>query len=372
MSANDDYGTLAAKLGHERSDRLCAILKYLMTPEQAKMVVALPGTAADVAEKTGFDAAQIQEELDSLFFKGVVFARGDFVTREYFRFARHSMQLHDATQATSALDVVKDRDFYELWHDFCMNEFYPMMHRYQANLPSPPTRIVPAYKAIEDFSEVLPCEDYRELMKAQDLIAVVPCSCRLRTTSVDEHCDHTNEEDRWNCLQFGRAADYVIKRGSGKKLSIDEALELVDDMEEDALLHIWSNTTAMSGVHTSCNCCRDCCMNYVPMDMFDESIGKIWEKSRFEAIIDQDKCDGCQDCIERCQFDAIELVKPEAAPKGKKTAKGKKSKKMKATVDAEKCWGCGVCVPGCKEAKAIGFKLMRPVEHIPAGAATGH
>lgn len=369
MSTNDDYAVLTEKLAYGGSERLIAILKTLMTPDQAKMAAALPGTADEVAEATGFDAAEIQKNLDALFFKGVVFCRGDFVTREYFRFARSLGQLHDATLATKELDVVKDAPFLELWQDFTLNEWYPDMGKMQAALPSPMLRIVPAAKAFENMDEVLPCEDYRELIKAQELIATVPCSCRVRTEGVGEACEFTDEVHQWNCFQFGRAADYVIKRGSGKKLSIEEALEYVDAMEEDALLHIWPNSTAMGGIKTSCNCCRDCCANYVPMDMLDEPIGKAWEKSRFEAVIDQDKCDGCQDCIDRCQFDAIELVKPEKPAKGKKS---KKSKKMKATVDAEKCWGCGVCVPGCKEVNAIGFKLVRPEEFIPKAAGAAH
>jgi NAD-dependent dihydropyrimidine dehydrogenase PreA subunit len=64
--------------------------------------------------------------------------------------------------------------------------------------------------------------------------------------------------------------------------------------------------------------------------------------------------------VERCQFDAIEMVKPEP------TQKGKKSKKLKAEIISEKCWGCGVCVMACDEAKALGFKQVRPFDHVPA------
>ena len=66
--------------------------------------------------------------------------------------------------------------------------------------------------------------------------------------------------------------------------------------------------------------------------------------------------------MERCEFDAIAMIKPEAADKKKR------SKKLKAVIEPDKCWGCGVCVVGCKEAKAIGFKVVRPVEHIPVPA----
>ena len=126
-------------------------------------------------------------------------------------------------------------------------------------------------------STILPCEDFRELLKAQELIAVVPCACRYRTSSVDEHCEHAEEEERWNCLQFGRAAEYVLVRGSGKKLRVDEALELLDEIDEDALLHICPNNTRMTGVHTRCQRCRDGRLTSLPRDMGNETVGKVRE-----------------------------------------------------------------------------------------------
>jgi Pyruvate/2-oxoacid:ferredoxin oxidoreductase delta subunit len=356
MSANDAHAILMERLGHPGSTRLRPILEHLMTPEQAQMVVALPGTPEEAAERTGFAVDKVRAELDDLFFKGVTFPQ-DFDKREYFRFAREIMQLHDGTQATQQLNVVQDRKFFEMWYDFCMNEWYPSWGSSMAQSPQPMMRVVPAYRAIKDIPGVLPCEDFRQILRAQELIAVVPCSCRYCTTAVGKHCKHTKEEEQWHCLQFGRGAEYAIKRGSGKRLSLDEALELVDKIEEDGLIHMWGNIALMTGMRTSCQCCRDCCMISVPLDMVNVSIGKAWEKSRYQAVVNLDPCTGCQDCVERCQFDAIDMVKPEG------------SKKYKAVIDPEKCWGCGVCVVAC-EPEALTLTLVRPVEHIPGATSS--
>jgi len=357
MSTTDAYANLIERLGYPGSNRLRLILEHLMTPEQAQMVAALPGTPEEVAQRTGFAVDRVRAELDVLFFKGVAFPRGDFDKREYFRFARETMQLHDATQATQQLDVVKDREFFKMWYDFSVNEWYPGVGNFMAQLPLPMMRVVPAYKAIKDLSGVLPCEDFRELLKAQELIAVVPCSCRYCTTAVGEHCELTKEEELWHCFQFGRGAEYAIKRGSGKQLSLDEALELLDVSEGEGLIHTWVNSANMTGVNTSCQCCRDCCMIYVPMDMAGLSIGKAWEKSRYQALVNLDDCTGCQDCVDRCLFDAIDMVRLEG------------SKKYKAVIDSEKCWGCGVCVVGC-EPEALSLTLVRPLEHIPGASSS--
>lgn len=358
MSSNGSYEALMAHLGYPDSARLRALMENLMTPDQAAIVAALPGTADDVAEKLGIDAGTAKETLEEMFRIGVVIPRGDFNNREFYRFVRSVGQFHDATQATKMRDIDDDEEFYGLWHDFVMNEWYPDMGKRQAAYAKPISRIIPAYKAIKDLPDIQPSEDFRELIKAQEKIAVVPCSCRFRTSSVDEHCEHWEEEEKWTCFQFGRGAEYVIARGSGDELTTEEALELVDEIEEEALLHIWPNSDVMSGVGVSCQCCRDCCMTYVPMDIVDEPIGKVWEKTRFEAVIDTEKCEGCQKCIERCHFDAIELIKPER--------KLKKGEKMKGKVISEKCWGCGVCVVGCRENHSISMFVTRPVEHIPA------
>ena len=68
--------------------------------------------------------------------------------------------------------------------------------------------------------------------------------------------------------------------------------------------------------------------------------------------IDTTYCTGCQTCVERCHFDAIEMKKVPG------------SKKMKTSVIKEHCMGCGLCIYKCPS-EAMHFELIRPAEHIP-------
>jgi len=356
MTASDAYDVMLETFGFPGSERLRDILKMLMTRDQARMVAALPGTVASVAAKIGAHEEEVRQGLDDLFYKGVVFPKGDFAHRDEYRPARHVMQLHDATLATQQLMVPTHKPFFQKWHEFCLEEMYPAMVAIYQSLAQPPSRVIPAFKSVKDLPDVLPHEDFHELLRAQETIAVVPCSCRYRTTSVGDPCFHHVETDLWVCLQFGRGAEYVLARGSGRRLSTMQAIELADTVEDDGLIHMWANSAAMTGVHTSCQCCDDCCMNAVSAKNSNSPIGVQWEKSRFEAYVNAaDLCTGCEDCVERCPFNAISM-----AATGNGDVEG-------AVISSEKCFGCGLCVVGCPSG-ALKMKAVRPPEFIPTVA----
>jgi translation initiation factor RLI1 len=141
------------------------------------------------------------------------------------------------------------------------------------------------------------------------------------------------------------------KRNDVKQLSAEEALILNDETEEKGLVHIPLNIIHAEG--TICNCCDDCCMVVNPL-LKRGRVHEILSPSRYRAVIDESKCQGCQTCLERCIFDGIEM---------RKTAN---SKKMKAFIINEHCMGCGVCTYKCPNG-AMTLELIRPPEHIPEG-----
>ncbi len=363
MTSDEAYKAVAAILEYPDSQRLLDIIEYLMTPEQAEIATHLPGTAAEVAEKTEFSADAVQKELDTLVRKGIVYPRRDPGS---FRLSFDTLMLHDTSLTAKDIDMVKDRKLFELWEDFSMEEEYPNLGKKYASFPEPPWRVVPAYKALEGLPDVSPSDDFRELLKlkGEGAISVIPCPCRLRKAGIDEQCGHSEDDKDWVCFQFGRGASYAVDRGAARPLTGEEAVALIDEIEDAGFIHTWTRGTNSDKTLHSCQCCQDCCVLYQALDVVGESVAKIWAKSAYEAVVDEAECDGCQDCVERCHFDAIEMFKPEASGKGRK-----KSKKLKARVDPEKCWGCGLCVFTCTEAKAMGFKQVRPTGDVPVPAS---
>ncbi len=339
------YEKLMQNLGFPDSEYLRKILEYLMDEVEVKIAASLPGSIDEVAERVGMDREEVRDILERLFDKGVVFPK-DFRKREYFRFARDIIQLHDATMASQKM---KDPEFAKLWKEFGDKECNERIGQFLGATGMKVWRIIPAYKSIEGIPDVLPHENIRHMIESQERIAVVPCSCRNVTHLAGDGCSYTNELETWHCIQLGRGAEYVIERGSGKELSVKEALELIDRIEEEGLIHTWPNTAAISGkgVTVNCNCCSDCCEFFLSAKAADIPIGQLLEKSRFVAEVNEDECIGCETCVERCHFNAVEIDNEVAK------------------IIEEKCFGCGVCAVGCEQ-EAIRMKAIRPPEYIPS------
>ena len=338
------YKRLAAKLGHPDSEYLPNIFEYAATPRQARILEALnvaPGpalTAEQLAEILGLDAKMIRQDLDDLFHKGLAFPR-NFEDRREWRFGKSPLQLHDAMLSgwRHFRDLEKLRS---LWYQYDENEGYRRYGKEYAAVSTPVMRIVPAVEAVADDPNLQPWEDWREILKSKRLISVVDCPCRLEVKA----CNRPVEV----CLNFDRTAEYDIATGHGRKLSYEEALEILEKASRSGLIHTAVNDTAVA---IMCNCCNDCCIEFQSLKKGNVPLSQHYAKSRYEAQVDQDICTGCQDCIDNCNFDAITM------------AKSAGSKKLKAKVDPEACYGCGCCFMVCEQ-KAISMKCVRPVSHV--------
>jgi len=334
MAATDVYAELMERLRFPKSECMFRILQKLVTPEEGKLLLELPAEPAELAHRTGLDEEIVRTKLQEFQEKGVAIK-----TKKGVQFARDVIQLHDATLSSAEKWV--DSELLDLWKEFYEVEWLQTMASIPRDSYVKSVRVLPALKAIEQSPEVsaddlTPEENIRELIKGADLIAVVPCTCRRSLRRCDAPVDI--------CLQFNRGAEYAIDRGAGRKLSAEEAIAIADEAEDVGLIHTWPFALSAS-LREICNCCRDCCILFDP-GLRLGTIGQVLEKARFRAEVNRDLCTGCQDCVERCFFEAIDMTK--SLP----------GKKLKATVDHEKCFGCGVCVVAC-EPGAITMNLSQ-------------
>ncbi|RJS71894.1 MAG: 4Fe-4S dicluster domain-containing protein [Candidatus Syntrophoarchaeum sp. WYZ-LMO15] len=180
-------------------------------------------------------------------------------------------------------------------------------------------------------------EETKEIMKIASPIAKVECLCRrvLRAETGGEKY----------CLLFGMLLDYIrdwpdFTPTGVEPLTVDEAIDEVVRRDREGLVHtVWTFKTPY--IAAVCQCATPVCLALRQALDF----GYMLHKGEYVGVIDTGKCDGCGECVSRCQFGAIKFD-PVIG---------------KAYIDMWKCYGCGVCRAVCDR----GAISMRERQSIP-------
>jgi Pyruvate/2-oxoacid:ferredoxin oxidoreductase delta subunit len=329
MSQQDVYRELSKKLLMENSTVIPKIWKILCSQEEAQIVNSLPATVHELSEKFSKSQEEMESILEELFHRGAVFSyKHDGKT--HYRMPRQMVQFHDAT---ILWDEAPD-EMMDLWIEFEETE-YPALLEFvtEINMPSF-MRVIPINETIETKNQVLTYEDALKMIETAQPLAVTTCVCR----KLSKKCDNPLEV----CIQINKGAEYTLKRGTGRKIDLEEARDILKRSEEAGLVHMTENTPGRNNV--LCNCCTCCCI----MLRFaaNTKTKKVVAPSRFLAHVDEDECTSCGMCIDKCPFGAITLNADEIAQ-----------------VDAQGCIGCGLCASVCP-ADAIHLADIRPEDFI--------
>ena len=162
-------------------------------------------------------------------------------------------------------------------------------------------RVVPCESAIKDLPDVKDYERISYYLDKYDTFSVSPCSCRASRRVLGEGCGHLETD---MCVQIGKGAEHFIRTGRGRKITREEAKEIILRAEQNGLMHDLTNIDGLGGSLAICNCCACSC--------FGLRVGMLYGardvvRSNFVAEIDEEKCVACGQCVETCPGNALKL-----------------------------------------------------------------
>ena len=326
----DHLRTFAGRVGFPDSEILISLLDMMVSDREAEWIAHLPGTPHDLAERLGQDEAEIAQGLADLYDRGLVLIEESpegprYITTENPGWLM-DLILFDRRYVERYGEAFLDR-----WREFYNRE---LVHTYEHPDPEArPWRVIPIAEKVEDSRSVLPFEQVAALVRQAERISVQQCPCRVR----ERACDNPLE----TCFAFDRVAEYHIRRGVGRELTVDEALDILKRCEELGLVHTTENTDRPTVI---CNCCPCCCVFLRAITVHGKQA--VMEESRFQAVVDQEACIACGTCEERCHFGAIKRLEGPAQ------------------VNAALCMGCGLCASACPVG-AITLVEVRDPSFIP-------
>ena len=288
------------------------ILKRLFTPEDAELALHLtliPEEPRVIARRAGIDRKEADRRLAGMAGKGLIFSLYPEGGPPQYQAAQFVVGIWEFQVNHLDQELIKD-----------VNEYFPVLFDLDNWKKAPQMRTIPVNESIKVKREVMSYEQAEELIRAQDRIMAAPCICRQEQRLKGEGCDKPEE----TCLGFGTMVDYFTRRGLGREISRQEALDNLKQANQIGLVLQPSNSQKAAFI---CFCCGCCCGVLRNIKRHPRPASIV--STPFVAVMNPNTCSGCEVCIERCQMEALQM------------------EDGKAALDPDRCIGCGLCVTTC-------------------------
>jgi H+/Na+-translocating ferredoxin:NAD+ oxidoreductase subunit B len=288
------------------------ILKKLFSPEQAELALCtslIPERANVIAHRAGISVEEASERLDQMMQQGLIVGIYPPGKPPIYMSAQYVIGIWEYNVNELDQELVE-----------YMDEYADHLFDMEAWKESPQLRTIPVGRSLDASHAVMPHEEAEKLIAEQTKILVAPCICRKEHQIAGDGCDKPME----SCLVFGGGAYLYEKRGVGRVIDQAEALEIIKKADETGLVLQPSNSQKIINI---CTCCGCCCGVLKAMKRHPHPADLV--TSPFIAQLDTDECIGCEECVDRCQMDAISMADD------------------LAVLDLSRCIGCGLCVSTC-------------------------
>jgi len=335
-------------MGYPPSEYLDIILRDNFTPAEAKVALALPNktiplqpvSVDKIANKANLPPENLEPVLEKLAEKGLLYSgqteggkRGYALLQVGFGFPQSFFWKNENTEKARDMSHKVARYF----NTAKTRETY-------GTTSTKAFRYVPVMESIDyDLQSIYPYQLIDKVIGKAKIIAVAHCACRVGAKLAGGGCDCPTAV----CMKFDEMAEYVVERGLARKISKEEAIDIIKLSQENNLVHFVDN--AIGEIKHNCNCCGHSCWSVarirkrkIPRDVIMATY--------FIRETDEDACTACGSCIDACPVEALSL------------------EDGVAKVEREWCIGCGICISKCTfEASRI---FVRPdkKEEIPASS----
>ena len=296
------------------------ILKQLFTPEEAEIALELSAMPEPVNRihkrlKNKISLEELEKKLNQLEEKGAILGpqmyeklgKGKSYSKAPFLIGMYEFQVGGRLTK----ELVKDAMEYiaEKYNDVLFTTKTSQL------------RVIPVNQSIEPDNCVYSYDDAKETVENADSVAVVNCICREGHDLLGEPC---KSDIRETCLILGAASEAFLEFGKGRAITKKEAIGILENAEKAGFVLQAENNRKPSFICCCCGCCCGILTNAKnlphPAQYF---------RSNYYAKVNSEQCNGCEECVERCQMDAISV------------------ENNVSIIASDRCIGCGLCVSNC-------------------------
>lgn len=161
---------------------------------------------------------------------------------------------------------------------------------------------VPVQKAIDAEPQKIDIEELSYWVeKYAPSLSATGCQCRRSARIRGEIGEDL--EGEW-CIQLGEFAESCIKTNRSRRITKEEAYDILHRAEEMGYVHAVTNIDGPKNSLFICNCHPESCLAFRTARLVDTP---NMMRSNFVASVDQDKCVACGQCMEVCPMNAAKL-----------------------------------------------------------------
>ncbi len=298
----------AVKLTHslQTDDPEYWALDAVLTKEEARFMLSfgktrVPYRTRELAKKNHMSEEEAQKILDHLVWIGVVEMNRENSERE----RQYNVPIFVPGSAEFMMmqePLTKEHPelatFFNLMTQMPLEGLTPMLPPGGAGVGM---HVIPVEKAIETRNESVSVEHISHWLNKYDKYSVGLCTCRKQQEMRGEGSGDVSGEF---CIGVGDMAEFCVVRGTGRYITYEEVLEILQRAERHGFVHQITNIDGEDKIVAICNCAPGVCNALRTSQLYNTP---NLSRSAYRAHVERDKCVACGKCVEVCPVGAAKL-----------------------------------------------------------------